>query len=159
MKTVIIYTNNIGENKMRKRKMENIYANQWCSLWEDYTVAEKMKRDGEINSLMTGGSITHFSVDSKLTSQQAKMMINKAINNGAEHFALNCVYTECKECHKVEKGNFDKCPHCESKRLAHFSRIIGYFSQIENWNPTRRTEDFPNRKFIKNEMLKEQICS
>ena len=77
--------------------------------------------------------------------------------SGAEHFALNCVYTECRECHKVEKGNFDTCPHCGSKRLNHFSRVIGYFSLIENWNPTRRKEDFPNRKFIKADQLKEQL--
>ena len=142
---------------MGKFSMPNIYSNQWCSLWEDYTIAEKMKRDGEINALMTGGSIVHYSVDSKLTSQQAKTMIAKAITAGAEHFALNCVYTECKECHKVEKGNFEICPNCVSKKLAHFSRVIGYFSQIENWNPTRRKEDFPNRKFIKAEQLKEQL--
>lgn len=142
---------------MRKFKMPNILANQWCSLWADYTISEKMRRDGEINALMTGGSIVHYSVDSKLTSQQAKNMIMKAINKGAEHFALNCVYTECRECHKVEKGNFDTCPCCQSKKLNHFSRVIGYFSLIENWNPTRRTEDFPKRKFIKAEQLKDQL--
>lgn len=143
---------------MRKFKMPNILANQWCSLWKDYTIVEKMKRDGEINSLMTGGEIIHFSVDSKLTSQQAKNIIMKAIKYGAEHFALNCVYTECKECHKVEKGNFEICPCCQSKKLNHFSRVIGYFSMIENWNPTRRKYDFPNRKFVKAEDIKAELA-
>lgn len=138
-------------------KMPDILANQWCSLWEDYTIAEKMKRDGEINSLMTGGSIVHYNVDSKLTSTQAKNMIMKAIDSGAEHFALNCVYSECQDCHKVEKGNFAECPHCASKNMAQFSRVIGYFSRISAWNPTRRKYDFPNRKFIKAEQLKEQL--
>lgn len=142
---------------MRKFEMPNIYANQWCSLFEDYSIAEKMRRDGEINSLMTGGSIVHYSVDSKLTSTQAKTMIMKAIDAGAEHFALNCVYSECKECGKVEKGNFEICPHCGGKKLIHLSRVIGYFSIIENWSPDRRKYDFPNRKFISSEQLKEQL--
>lgn len=142
---------------MRKMKMPNIYANQWKSLWEDCTIAEKMKRDGEINALMTGGSIVHYNVDSKLTSQQAKSMIMKAIDNGAEHFALNCVYSECRECHKVEKGNFEKCPHCESSKLNHWLRIIGYFSKQEAWSPDRRKYDFPKRKFIKADQLKDQL--
>lgn len=142
---------------MRKFEMPNIYANQWCSLWEDYSIAEKMKRDGEINSLMTGGSIVHYNVDSKLTSQQAKNMIMKAIDAGAEHFALNCVYTECRECGKVEKGNFDECPHCGAKHLNHWLRVIGYFSKKEAWSPDRREYDFPKRKFIKAEELKEQL--
>lgn len=142
---------------MRKFEMPNIYANQWCSIWEDYTIAEKMKRDGEINSLMTGGSIVHYNVDSKLTSQQAKSMIMKAIDAGAEHMALNCVYSECRECHKVEKGNFEICPHCGSKKVIHLSRVIGFFSVIENWSPARKKYDFPNRKFITQEQLKEQL--
>ena len=69
-------------------KMPDIEANQWCSLWENHTIYEKMKRDGEINALMTGGSIVHYSVDSKLTSQQAKNMIMKAIDNGADEIDM-----------------------------------------------------------------------
>lgn len=142
---------------MRKYKMPNLLANQWVSLWEDHTIAEKMKRDGEINSLMTGGSIVHISVDSKLTSTQAKKIIMDAIKNGMEHFALNCVYTECKDCHKVEKGNFGKCPYCGSDKLNHFSRVIGYFSLVENWNKDRREYDFPNRKFVTKDKLKLEL--
>jgi ribonucleoside-triphosphate reductase len=142
---------------MRKYKMPNLLANQWVSLWEDHTIAEKMKRDGEINSLMTGGSIVHISVDSKLTSTQAKKIIMDAIKNGMEHFALNCVYTECRDCHKVEKGNFTKCPACGSDKLNHFSRVIGYFSLVENWNKDRREYDFPNRKFVTKDKLEEQL--
>ena len=142
---------------MRKYKMPNLLANQWVSLWEDHTIAEKMKRDGEINSLMTGGSIVHISVDSKLTSTQAKKIIMDAIKSGMEHFALNCVYTECIECHKVEKGNFSKCPSCGSDKLNHFSRVIGYFSLVENWNKDRREYDFPNRKFVTKDKLKTEL--
>ena len=53
-------------------KLPPLYANQWCSLWENHTIHEKMERDGEINSLMTGGSIVHINVDSKVT----KTLIN-----------------------------------------------------------------------------------
>lgn len=138
-------------------KMPKLLANQWCSLWEDYTIAEKMHRDGEINALMTGGSIVHYSVDSKLTSTQAKNMIMKAIAAGAEHFALNCVMTYCNECHTTVKGKFDVCPNCQSNKVDLFSRVIGYFSKVSNWNKTRREYDWPNRKFIKAEQLKEQL--
>lgn len=142
---------------MRKFKMPDLLANQWVSLWEDHTIYEKMKRDGEINSLMTGGSIVHISVDSKLTSTQAKTLVQDAVKNGMEHFALNCVYSECRECHKVEKGDFKVCPSCGCERLNHFSRVIGYFSLIENWNKTRREYDFPNRKFISKDKIKLEL--
>lgn len=134
-----------------------IYANQWCSLWKNHTLVEKMKRDGQINALITGGSIVHSSVDSKLTSTQARNLIRRAIEYGMEHFAINCVYTECTECHSVEKGDFDKCPHCSSEKIDKFSRVIGYFSKVSAWNKTRREEDFPNRKFYSASDLESQL--
>lgn len=138
-------------------KMPELLANQWCSLWEDYTIAEKMHRDGEINALMTGGSIVHYSVDSKLTSTQARTMIMKAIAAGAEHFALNCAYSHCNECNSTFKGKLDTCPNCQSKKIDWFSRVIGYFSKVQNWGKERREFDFPNRKFISAEQFKKEL--
>ena len=138
-------------------KMPDIEANQWCSLWEDHTLYEKMKRDGEIQGTCSGGSIVHINVDSKITKTQAKRLITEAIKNGMAHYALNAVYVECKECGHVHKGNVTECPKCGSKKLNHYSRIIGYFSQVEKWSKPRRENDFPRRKFMKFEDIKEQL--
>lgn len=130
-------------------KMPDILANQWCSLWEDHTLYEKMVRDGEIQGTCSGGSIVHINVDSKITKTQAKNLINEAIENGMAHYALNSVYVECEDCGHVHKGFVTECPKCKSSKLKHFSRIIGYFSQIEKWSKDRREYDFPRRKFLK----------
>lgn len=135
----------------------DIYANQWCSLWKDYTIYEKMKRDGEINALMTGGSIVHINIDSHVTTTQAKKLISDAIEYGMAHFALNACYVECKECGHVHKGKVEECPNCQSRKLDHYSRIIGYFSKVEGWNKVRREKDWVNRKFIQKEQLMEQL--
>ena len=138
-------------------KLPPLYANQWCSLWEDHTIHEKMERDGEINSLMTGGSIVHINVDSKVTKTQAKNLISDAIKYGMAHFALNAVYVECKKCGHVHKGNLNACPDCGSKNIEKYTRVIGYFSKTSGWNPTRREYDFPNRKFLKTEDIVEEL--
>lgn len=142
---------------MRKFKMPDLLANQWCSLWKDYTLAEKMKRDGEINALMSGGSIIHNNIDGNITATQAKNLIQKAVENNAEHFALNACYVECQECGQVHKGKFDKCPDCGSDKLNFFSRIIGYFSKVNNWSKDRREYDWPNRKFTSQDSINEQL--
>ena len=134
-----------------------IYANQFCSLWADYTIAEKMKRDGEISSLMTGGQISHFNIDSKLTATQAKNIIMKAISLNCEHFALNCCYSYCPKCNTTVKGKIDNCPNCNNNHLETYLRVIGYFSKVSSWNKTRREHDFPNRKFVTADKLKEEL--
>jgi len=124
-----------------------LYANQFVSLWENHTIHEKMKRDGELGKLLTGGGIVHIQVDTKLTSIQAKNLIQEAINVGCAHFAINCVYTYCPQCKNTIKGNFNKCPKCDSDKLEHYTRIIGFFSKVEAWECVRRENDFPKRHF------------
>lgn len=135
----------------------DIYANQWCSLWKDYTIYEKMKRDGEINLLMTGGSIVHINIDSHITASQAKTLILDAIKYGMAHFALNAVYSECMECGHVHKGKVTQCPNCQSEKVEYLTRVIGYFSRVAGWNKTRREKDFKNRKFLNYSQIQQQL--
>lgn len=38
--------------------------------------------------------------------------------------------------------NFDEphCPHCYSENVLGMSRVVGYFSIIENWNKSKQAE-------------------
>lgn len=154
---MIIFGNDENKYMNTDFEMPQILANQWCSLWEDHTIYEKMKRDGDIQSLMTGGSIIHINIDSKITKTQAKKLIEDSVKYGMAHFALNAVYIECKECGHVVKGYLDKCPNCGSSELNHYTRIIGYISKVENFNPTRRKYDFPRRKFLNPKDIKNEL--
>jgi ribonucleoside-triphosphate reductase len=33
-----------------------------------------------------------------------------------------------------------KCPHCGSTNVYGMSRVVGYFSKIENWNKSKKAE-------------------
>ena len=33
-----------------------------------------------------------------------------------------------------------KCPHCGSKNVYGISRVVGYFSRINNWNKSKQAE-------------------
>jgi ribonucleoside-triphosphate reductase len=116
-----------------------------------------MKRDGQIQKLMTGGSIVHINIDSKITRSQAKRLIEDSVKFGMAHFALNACYIECQECGTVVKGYLDECPNCHSHHLNHYSRVIGYFSKVESWGKVRREKDFPNRKFLNPNDIKREL--
>lgn len=38
-----------------------------------------------------------------------------------------------------------KCPHCGSTNVYGISRVVGYFSRINNWNKSKQAE-FKNRQ-------------
>lgn len=127
--------------------LTNLYSNQFISLWEDKTIAEKINRDGQLNKLLTGGGIVHINVKSSVTPTQAEKLIDDSCEAGAEHFAINVIFSKCEDCNLVVKDNLETCPKCNSKHITHFTRIIGYFSPVESWSKVRREEDFVNRKF------------
>ena len=128
--------------------LDPLYANQFCALWHDATIYERLEIDGKYNQLLSGGGIVHAQANSKVTSSQAKNIILHAVECGCEHFAINVVYSQCRECHNVVIGNATICPKCGHKHFDHYSRVIGFFTKVEDWNPVRRDWEFKRRKFV-----------
>lgn len=133
---------------MKKLIAPKLYANQFLPSWWDATIYERLDIDGKYNQLLTGGGIVHAQINSEVTSLQAKNIINHAVECGCEHFALNSVYIQCEDCKTVVKGNLETCPKCGGSHLNHYTRVIGFFTKVEDWNPVRRDWEFKRRKFV-----------
>lgn len=125
-----------------------LYANQFCPLYEDFTLAEKIKTDGKYNALLTGGGIVHIQIATQTTPQQNEQLIKFACAEGCEHFALNRVYSRCKKCGKVYNTKVDKCDcGAEGNDLERLTRVIGFFTPVSSWGKVRREWEFPRRFF------------
>ena len=53
------------------------------------------------------------------------------------------VSTKKSEC--SHNNTNPHCPHCLSENVYGISRIVGYFSVIDNWNSSKKAE-FDNRQ-------------
>ena len=112
-----------------------------------------MDIDGKYNRLITGGGIVHAMIGERVTSYQAEQIIKYAIKSGCEHFALNAVYSKCVNNH-TNFGKNEICPTCGAEIEDYYTRVVGFFVPVSNWDKTRRTWEFPKRTFIKKEELK-----
>lgn len=128
--------------------LDPLYANQFCALWHDAGIYERLEIDGKYNQMLSGGGIVHAQANCKVTSAQARNIILHAVECGCEHFAINVVYSQCTDCHNVVVGNAEICPKCGKKHFDHYSRVIGFFTKVEDWNPVRRDWEFQRRKFV-----------
>jgi ribonucleoside-triphosphate reductase len=131
----------------KNRIKEPLYANQFVPLWRDSTIWEKMEIEGQYVSKLTGGGISHVQIGEKTTAAQNEKIIKAAIKTGLEHFALNMVNSLCENNHNT-MGNINKCPICGNEVMRKFSRVIGFFTEVSNWNSARRDWEFDKRKFI-----------
>lgn len=135
----------------------NMYANQFIPTWQKTTIKEKFTTEGKYDSYMNGGAICHLQVGSDITASQAKQIIMESVKAGCEHFAINAVYSRCKDCGEVQKARWDECPKCHSKNVEHLSRVVGFFVVMEGINKTRRENDWEKRDYITKEELVEQF--
>lgn len=130
-----------------ERIPEKIYANQLLPLWVDSTIEEKCEVEG-IGSVMTGGSIAHLSCGEKITSKQARHLIDLMMSSGLEHCAINPVYTSCPVCQHFTLGKFNVCPRCgNSDGLRYLTRTVGFFIFVDNMTTVKREEDFEKRHY------------
>ena len=124
-----------------------LYANQFVPLWDDSTVWERMEEYGVVDAQLSGGGIVHLQIGSATTSKQNEKLIREAIKCDCEHFAINRVYSRCKDCGHVFDTKMTDCPHCGKNNMEYLTRTIGYFTPVDSWNKVRREWEFPRRKF------------
>ncbi|OQB41137.1 MAG: anaerobic ribonucleoside triphosphate reductase [candidate division CPR1 bacterium ADurb.Bin160] len=125
-----------------------IYGNQFLPLWIKADVVERAKLDGILSHHMTGGSICHLNIGAKTTEKQMNDLIELAIKSGLEHFALNPNFSICEDNHTtLGNSNTKICPICSKSIVNNYSRVVGYFTNVTDWDKIRREDDFPNRVF------------
>lgn len=112
------------------------------------SVLDKIKMHGKdyIGDYLDGGSACHLNLYEHLSSEQYKLLLNYAAENGCNYLTFNIPMTECKSCGKIVNAPIDKCPECGSDKINYYTRIIGYLTAVKNWNSNRQKE-FETRMF------------
>lgn len=124
----------------------NIYSNQSIPLWVDADLMTRARVDGELNHCYSGGGISHLNIGSSVTVEQHRKLIEFGIECGLDHFALNPVFSKCENGH-VSFGKARRCPVCNGKIAERRTRVVGYFTPVEDWTEVRRKHEFPKRVF------------
>ena len=124
----------------------NIYSNQSIPLWVDADLMTRARVDGELNRCYSGGGISHLNIGSPVTAEQHRKLIEFGIKCGLDHFALNPVFSKCENDH-VSFGKVRRCPVCNGKIVERRTRVVGYFTPVEDWAEVRRKHEFPKRVY------------
>ena len=109
---------------------------------EKLSVFEKITLHGKeyIGTYLDGGAAAHLNLSEHLDYHQYKMILEFAAQEGCQYFTFNVPNAECQDCGFITKSPIDECPHCHSKNIALYDRVIGYLTKISNWSEGRRIE-------------------
>lgn len=126
-----------------------MYSNQYLPLTAEVDSITRVKLTGRFMKYLSGGGILHLNIQEKITDPaKMKRLIELAVKEGVEHFAINYGFGICENGHTSPVGTSKTCPICNGNITDWFTRVIGYFTKISSWNEVRKNIDFPNRKFI-----------
>ncbi|MFW5991312.1 MAG: ribonucleoside triphosphate reductase [Candidatus Nanoarchaeia archaeon] len=101
---------------------------------------EAVEHQNQIQPNYTGGTIFHTFLGEKVSSGEAcKKLVQKiAYNTKLPYFSISPTFSVCKE-HGYLRGEHFTCPEC-GKEAEVFSRIVGYYRPVQNWNKGKKEE-------------------
>lgn len=99
----------------------------------------------ELQTLYTSGTVFHAFLGERLPDWKSAMKLVRKIaeNYRLPYYTLSPTYSVCTD-HGYLKGEQYTCPYC-GKTTEVFSRITGYYREVQNWNDGKRQE-FADRK-------------
>lgn len=98
---------------------------------------------------LDGGSALHLNLEEKLSAQGYYHLISSAAKAGCNYWCVNVLVTICNDCNFIDKRTLSRCSKCESERIDHATRVIGYLKKISNFSNSRQIE--AHRRFYHRE--------
>jgi len=116
----------------------------------DYTndVFEALEHQDELQLKYTGGTVFHAYLGERIEDiKTCRSFLQKVMNNcRLPYFTISPTFSICNE-HGYISGEHWQCPTC-GKDAEVWSRIVGYYRPVSNWNKGKQ-EEFRCRKNFK----------
>ena len=102
-------------------------------------IVQRIEAQAKFHSLIESGAIIHAFVGEERPSPESVFALVKKTfhNTQAAQLTISPEFTVCKDCHRTTPRLADKCDYCESENVYGMTRIVGYFSRMDNWNKSK----------------------
>ena len=106
----------------------------------DVSLVERIREQAKYHSLIESGAITHAFVGEERPSPEsiAQMMKDVLCRTQSAQVTISPEFTYCDNCFNSMRGLLEKCTRCGSDKVVGETRVVGYFSKIQNWNKSKR---------------------
>ncbi|MBN1541889.1 anaerobic ribonucleoside-triphosphate reductase, partial [candidate division KSB1 bacterium] len=104
------------------------------------SIVERIREQSKYHCLIESGAITHAFVGEEKPSPQSifRLVTDTFKRTQCAQLTISPEFTYCMDCNRQSRGLEEICPHCGSDQVYGETRVVGYFSKIENWNKSKR---------------------
>jgi len=117
------------------------YSNSIVPYYADIPLSERISLESEVQKEFTGGVMMHIFLAEMPDERALKRTIyNIVTKTKIVYFSITPALIFCNKCGWEGVGVYGSCPKCGSEKIEIWSRIVGYYRPIKNWNIGRRHE-------------------
>jgi len=108
----------------------------------DISLSKRIQLQADYHPIVNGGVITHIWLGDQKPDIQGLWELTKNIclNTNTAYFSYTIDFTFCPHCRKMYRGGQWTCPQCHSNDVKVYSRITGYYSEVNRYNSGKRAE-------------------
>ncbi len=129
------------------RETDPIYSTSIAPYYGSLQLSDRVEIEEGVQRSFTGGVMMHIFLGEKPNADALAALTKKLINTDLVYWSYTPALTVCRSCGSSFTGIYNKCPKCGSEKVDIWSRIIGYYRPLKNWNPARRKEFWTRRHY------------
>jgi anaerobic ribonucleoside-triphosphate reductase len=111
------------------------------------TLVERIREQSKYHSMIESGAIIHAFVGEEQPSAASIFHLARETfyRTQCAQLTISPEFTYCTQCFHQERGLHETCLNCGSEDVYGETRVVGYFSKIENWNQSKRHGELLDR--------------
>lgn len=114
----------------------------------DVSLVERIREQGKFHSMIESGAITHAFVgeEKPAAASIGKLVRDTFFRTQTAQLTISPEFTYCNDCYYSSRGLQESCERCGSENIVGETRVVGYFSKIQNWNKSKRYGELKARQ-------------
>ncbi|OYT51378.1 MAG: anaerobic ribonucleoside-triphosphate reductase [Desulfurococcales archaeon ex4484_204] len=116
-----------------------IYSTSIVPYYADIGMSERVRLEAKVQKYFTGGVMLHLFLNEEPDPEALAKLTRRLSGTELIYWSYTPALTICRNCGFRSVGAIWVCPKCGSETEV-WSRIIGYYRPVKNWNPARRRE-------------------
>jgi len=141
-KTDMVYYRDEAKDIVRGGDEDVIYYTNSIHLTADAPVSlvTRIREQAKYHSMIESGAITHAFIGEERPGAEAiaRLMADVFHKTQSAQVTLSPEFTYCNRCNHAMDGLLETCTSCGSNDVYGETRVVGYFSKIQNWNKSKR---------------------
>ena len=106
----------------------------------DVSLIDRVVEQSKYHSMIESGAITHCFIGEERPDADsiAHLMTEIFHRTQSAQVCVSPEFTFCDHCQHQTRGLLESCPECGSTEVVGETRVVGYFSKVQNWNKSKR---------------------